>query len=311
MVKVLNIQRDKSPDVGTLNVAGGELAQSWLVTADAAPAVFEIAAAEIMVQLMKSHRLAVLPVPQRPGRALATSASAQHVAPILRNGTRLDLYRVALQYTVLPDLFWGVVDVHTSSVRGEEERFSDLDGKPYLNTAGDLYNPPPKLAKYNLSVTLTARHEVWHPGQAAAFLGYCNSSYWLGFHPRTVLFRDARGRRVPYLPNLPTWALGDRRYFYWEVAYEFEIESEIERGWHPTRVLARGPAAKAKASDAKSTLACDNNNVGLGKPVLLAADGTKLPVSGKNVTPHYQEFRQHREFDFQRIFPWLKESPFG
>jgi hypothetical protein len=277
------------------------------VTVGGAPDDLEFAASSAMLQLMGRSTAAEVSINHPPGKALATNMTAQHVAPIMRNGQRLDLYRVTVQYTALPNLYFGLIDVHGGTVRTEEERFEDLDRTPYVNTAGTLYNPPPKITKYNFTFTLVARQAKWNPSVTSSYLNQINFINWCGFSPRSVLFRDMRPRRVPYLPNLPAWAVKDRRYYYWEVAYEFEVN---EAKWHPTRVIARGPAAKENASDTQAKPVRDGNQVYSGKPHLLKADGTLLSTTGRNIIPHYQEFRQHLECDFDKVFPWLKENPF-
>lgn len=205
---------------------------------------------------------------------------------------------------------------------------TDLDGRRVANAVGEPYNPSPErtldVVRFTLKRT-EARNPLRH---MVGFQSFVNATEFWTFPPQTLKMLicpnwDGRKWNVTY--NVEFNPLGyrpaimERGFHYYESEETEGAEGETESG-----DATETPENGTQAADASSGTGATDSTSGetkpkrrlvraLGKdgepvdePVLLAADGTKLPDDAK---PVFTSYRVYEEVDFA-IFnlPNLQDS---
>lgn len=165
----------------------------------------------------------------------------------------------------------------------------DRHGDPFVNSAGDPFDPPYEVDQVRETITITWNRASWHAGLVTQYVDHLNSSDWLsipaGFAKCTELTAD--------------------RHFE-NGLYYFRVTMTVELS--PLKDIIGDPVAwKVRILDAgfrKVNADPEKDNVPIldrqtfrpvSKPALLDGDGNQLPVDG---VPHFLEFEPwfHEEF---------------
>jgi hypothetical protein len=176
-----------------------------------------------------------------------------------------------------PKVTWG-------SVKYEIHKSKDLDGLPFVNTAGEPLLEPPKLDENRSLLTITRNEETFSEAYVKQFRDTVNFDTFLGYPPNTVKCRDI---------------VGDQEYdadwgMYWEVKYEFEIRDDSDTdgdGW--TLVVLNAGLREKKTSGAAPTEVMMGGKP-VSDPVLLNQAGLYVP----GADPYYLEFHIYPEKNF-------------
>lgn len=183
--------------------------------------------------------------------------------------------------------------------RIEEAWFWDLDGKAFLNSAGDRFNPPPMIPRSNPVLVIEQNRLDYDAVIATAWGDSVNSAPVWGFPKHTI--------KMAFPTADEEHAEGES---YWKITYEFEIivneplnlnpDDPKWRGWHPIKLLNLGP--RFKDDNGKLVLASDDNNVVGGQEVFLDHDGGQVEnPTPTNVMQYRKAFRTFRLKDFATL----------
>jgi len=104
----------------------------------------------------------------------------------------------------------------------------DLDDKPFLNTAGDPFDPPVEQDQERPIVRITRNQASFEPSFARLYANAVNEDTWFGYEPFSVKCKPIRARSTR-----------EGQLDYWIVTYEFHLTEEGEL-WIPTKVLNAG-----------------------------------------------------------------------
>lgn len=196
----------------------------------------------------------------------------------------------------------------------------DLDGCRVANAVGEPYNPSPErtldVVRFTLKRT-EARNPLRH---MVGFQSFVNATEFWTFPPRTLKMLicpswDGRKWNVTY--NIEFNPLGYRpaileRGFHYYESEEGETEGAAtetpENGTQPSGATTETDSTDSTSGETESTEGVEEGKPkrrlvrALGKdgepvdePVLLAADGTKLPDDAK---PVFTSYRVYEEIDF-------------
>lgn len=157
----------------------------------------------------------------------------------------------------------------------EYEEAPDLtyEGFPYLNSAGDPFDQPPKVIRPGLVLNVKQYQTSFDPALFMDYVGCVNSAVFFGAAPNTLKFKPGGSTRE-YVDGA----------FYFSVSYQFEYRPD---GWQPIKILDRGPRYLVAGALVIST---DDNGVATGKPVLLDGQGGKLAVGADPVFLEFEPF---------------------
>lgn len=104
-------------------------------------------------------------------------------------------------------------EAHWTSAKFERFYPSDIDGKPFVNTAGDPLLNPIGREESRQVLNFTRNEPQYIEAWAQAYRDSCNSDIFLGFNPYQVKCKDIQGKRI-YTADYG---------YYWQVSYEFEF----------------------------------------------------------------------------------------
>lgn len=181
-------------------------------------------------------------------------------------------------------------------------RFVDYDGKLLADAAGTPFSPPPAMPIWCDEITIfqyeSEANRAFHMG----FMGATNTDVWLGFAAGLCLVEDI-STQMEYLQGV----------YWWPHTYKILIKPRIEitlpkggtttvGGHHPEYVLNAGPLAIVEAGGKKSPKPVTRGGNYDGRPALLKADGTQIPLDPATgqatLDPVFLQFRTKRRTAF-------------
>ncbi len=171
----------------------------------------------------------------------------------------------------------------------------DLDGKPYENTAGDPFDPPPLRLQYNLVLTVKMNRLSYNANEADQYLDAINSDV-ITVDGKT--FPKFAGKIGSYSADMD---------FVGEVSYrKVVIVIEFNRKlWFPHKVLNKGPRHLVLGEeDSGPQLPRDSHGVTYYGEVFLDPQGYKLPE--KDPGRWWIKFNEYRKLPFAPL-----NLPFG
>jgi len=216
------------------------------------------------------------------------------------------IWDVVLEYQKVADLPWGVFDFGGNSQPFQDYQNADLDGKAIVNAVGDLMQPIPPVVLGNQTFFVRVNHKQFHFLTRGIKLHFVNSANWHGLDARRVMFAAQHFAYRPLVQPLPSWAYPIRDYWYYEVAYHFELHANV---WTPTELLNVGSKYKVSNDDGtdKLVLVKDGNNVTHSGQCFLDKEGFRIvPVPGFEFKPTYLPYRFHWDCDFNELFDFIK-----
>jgi hypothetical protein len=104
-------------------------------------------------------------------------------------------------------------EVNWSFAKYEVSNTQDINGNPFINTAGDPLENPPKVEETRQVLSFVRNEQNYNDNYAQQFRDHVNSDIFLGWPPNMVKCKSILGQRV-YTAD---WG------YYWKVSYEFEF----------------------------------------------------------------------------------------
>lgn len=163
----------------------------------------------------------------------------------------------------------------------------DINGFPYINTAGDPLENPPEREESTQCLTLILWTPTYSEPFAQSYRDTVNSDAFLGFPPNTVKCKDIDGER---------FYTSDYGYV-WRVKYEFEIRQLVltdqngistTYGWQAL-VLNAGYRAFGGATGVAGPIApIVLGGIPVANPVILQPDGTYIAPANFGVVQGLQ-----------------------
>jgi hypothetical protein len=176
----------------------------------------------------------------------------------------------------------------------------DADGEAILNSAGELFDPPPETEDSRIVLKITRNLAVWDALDRLKYRKTVNTQRWFGFAAGQVLCNDMRGSRG-----------FENGLYYWKESVEFHIrtprfevlneetnEYELEAPadvWK-LRILDRGLYERVGG---KLQIALDRLGRPVSQPVIFNGAGRKLTAGD----PTYLQFQRYRRRDFNLLIP--------
>ncbi|GAF84920.1 unnamed protein product, partial [marine sediment metagenome] len=151
----------------------------------------------------------------------------------------------------------------------------DLEGKAFVNSAGDPFNPPPMIIR-PMPILIARVQAISYSHRAAVKYGNStNSDTWLSYPPNSwkALFavsNEQRGADTSY----------------WIIDFRFILNFDFDKGvglWHPTLVADIGNRfveAAAGVGD-EPVFAKDKNGIASSRPIPLDTEGVFGPKGGR------------------------------
>lgn len=169
----------------------------------------------------------------------------------------------------------------------------DREGNWVINSAGELFDPPPEEEEYRLVLTVTRNEVYFDPNTIRKYKGKVNSQPWIGI---------AKGQaRMVDLSSTKKFEGG---FWFWPTTYIWHIR-EPRPGFKPEEawalnLLDRGFYELDDSLPPKLKIATDVLGRPVTQPVLLDGSGHKL---AKDADPVYLTFHIHGQADFNDLFP--------
>jgi hypothetical protein len=183
-----------------------------------------------------------------------------------------------------------------SSITEDIYPTTDLDGQPYVNSAGDPFDPPPRRTSRHSVLTIEAARLDWDEQLASRYRDAVNLD--------TIVVDRKRYQKFSAKINQID---GQQEYLrtgtpYWRVTIVIEFNPDL---WYPTKVLDRGPRRfeflpDELGGDGEKILVLnrDDNGVLTGRDILLDGKGFMLDVA---VPPKWMEFRDYNLLPFRPL----------
>lgn len=171
--------------------------------------------------------------------------------------------------------------------------FKDLDGKAFVNTVGDAYDPPPPMYKVHRILAIELDRIGWDEQVASDYQNHINSN------PITV-----DQKTYPPKSGLLTTFHGTQKFAgdgqpYWTALIEIEFKPDL---WDPFQEVNRGPRCRKRdwgggggTLNAPVVLVHDDNGVLTGRIELLDENGFLLK---KGDEPFLIDWRIYEAKDF-------------
>ena len=175
----------------------------------------------------------------------------------------------------------------------------DLDGKPFVDSAGSPFDPPPTLPIYAQEISVQRYESTRSISQDRSYLNATNTDTWLDAKPGEALVTNIETEEV-WVQN--RWWL--RRSYQILVCPFVELPGNagFVGGYDPLRVLDAGP--KVLGADGKPVPIVEAGYVD-GRHVLLDGQGKRLEKVGGVLVPVRLSFRAVNK----RTFKQLRLSP--
>jgi hypothetical protein len=177
-----------------------------------------------------------------------------------------------------------------SVIRGQMTTAVDAKGKPYVNTLGDPFDPPPPKDVTRLHLSLRKNKHYYYPREMLAYADKVNTDPWLGFQPGEA--------KCAGIPATEVW---ENNLHYWIVNYEFDFlllkklpDSELKAGFQPIQLLNAGGRYYDEDAD-KIKVADDDHETAYNGLMRLAADSTKVTQKGRS---HWLMFYPYETLPF-------------
>lgn len=171
--------------------------------------------------------------------------------------------------------------------RYQEAAEQDKDGRPILNTAGDVYNPPLQRDKSLLILDFTRNEKTFNPITALNYIDSTNSDIFLGVGPRFARCMDMSGDERK-----------EEGITYYAVHYQFAFkvggwERQVLNIGYRERVKVNGKFTKKDIIDPKTGKRTEI-------PMPLKEDGSAFPYNADpaDISPHYNRYRIDKELPF-------------
>lgn len=204
-----------------------------------------------------------------------------------------------------PDVEWDH-EVVTMVPRGKENQQGlDLDGKPFLNAAGQAFTPSPTF-EYAYSVLSISRNELQYDNKVAAKYAFAvNKDKFLGYPPKTVQCLPPKAKLV-FRGNIR----------FWRVSYRLRFGMMGDDGkpipWDPVEILNQGlmqlqdmPGKKdVQGRPIPQLVPIKEGGVPVSQPVLLNANGLRLDRFWDDalkrfvIRPNWIKFRMRPSLSF-------------
>jgi hypothetical protein len=188
----------------------------------------------------------------------------------------------------------------------QQSLFGDLDQKPFVDTVGTPFDPPPQLPIFVDEVTIQRYEPTCNRANDRAFLNCTNTDNWLGAAPGEALIADIDAQEV--------FEFGA----YW-FAYTYTVlvkpftmltNGGLLGGWDPYQVLNAGPREIVIENGKPIVRAIKLKNVVDGQIMPLSKSGvpiTPLAVGGWSAPFHWIPFRTVNKTAFGPLMlipPW-------
>lgn len=183
-------------------------------------------------------------------------------------------------------------------------RFVDYDGKLLADAAGTPLSPPPAMPIWCEEITIFRYEMAASRAAHAPFMGATNTDTWLGFGPGLALIEDI-STQMEYVQGV----------YWWPHTYKILVKPRVQitlpkggtaqiGGHHPEYVLNAGPLAIVTdpTTSKKSVRPVSRGGTHDGRPALLKADGTQIPIDPNTgqatLDPTILQFRTKRQAAF-------------
>lgn len=176
-----------------------------------------------------------------------------------------------------PKVSWG-------SNKYQFSKAKDLDGKPFVTTAGEPLQDPPPFDEDRSLLTITRNEETFNESYIKQFRGAVNFDTFLDYPPNTVKCRDIIGD--------DEWDTDYGRY--WVVKYEFEIRDDSDTDGDGFTTVIANTGFREKTSPGATPTEVMISGKPVSEPVLLDQNGKYVP----GADPHYLEFHMLPEKNF-------------
>lgn len=175
-----------------------------------------------------------------------------------------------------------------SSIEYEIQPLTDLDSKPFLNSAGDRLDPPPRMVKRNALLTIQLNLFSFDNRQASEYRNTINEA------PITVMGHEyaAHTAKINEYSGRENF-IGEVRYWQITVVIEFDEQDK----WHPFKQLDHGPRVRRHGLTGLF-MARDEAEVAFGGRVLLDGNGHLKPES---LNPVYLNFKLYHAKPFANL----------
>jgi hypothetical protein len=188
-----------------------------------------------------------------------------------------------------PDIRYGRNRLTVVADRGTliEESGQETDDEPVVNTAGQVFDPPPEKYKSRRTLTVTRNEASYNKAQADDYAEAINSDTFDGSPPKTVKCLSITAAGPEFDPE------GNK---YWVVTYEFEFEPH---GWED-EILNQGRMALVDLGDGVKELRQIRDREGelVSDAVNLREDGTAADYGEE---PFYRKFRFYEKKPFSAL----------
>jgi hypothetical protein len=165
--------------------------------------------------------------------------------------------------------------VRWSTAKYHRAYTSDVNGNPFINTAGDPLENPPQREESTQCLTLILWNPTYDEPYAQSFRDTINSDVFLGFNPGIVKCKDIDGER------LYTSDYG----YVWRIKFEFEMRQIVltdnlgrttTYGWQDLVLNAGFRAFGGATGQPGALLPIIIGQVPVTSPILLRANGTAI-----------------------------------
>jgi hypothetical protein len=182
----------------------------------------------------------------------------------------------------------------------------DINGNPYLNTAGDPLENPPKQEESRLTLDFVRNELTYNPAYANSYADTINTDSFLGYQQYQVKCKSITGKRI-YSADYG---------FYWEVHYAFEFRNKTFPNFNAQGntqtfgfqelVLNAGLRQLDLSQNPPALKQILINGSPITSPVALAQNGTILnntwyQTTGENPTPYYLTFTNFPQSTFANL----------
>lgn len=175
--------------------------------------------------------------------------------------------------------------VSWSVLRTTVQLRKDQNGKAFLNSAGDEFDPPPEVDFSRPVLTVVKNFAAFDMVQAVNYADCVNSDQWLSFGPGVVKV-DSITAEFAFENNVPYWAVTASFHF------ARNDPNTPQPTWNPTQILDAG------FSDISGKVFTDTYGHPYSKPKPLDGTGHQLAA---NAAPQYLSFTLYKARPFAAL----------